>query len=443
MIRYTTNTASLSRHFASIAVALMLSIVMFSLAVSVHAFNSGSDGSDGALDYTPFAQGPVTVIFDPTDPSTFDHPTAPNSARRLDPDGDNIYHFTTITIPSGVTVRLRADTPLGSRAVHWLASGAVQIDGAIDLNGERGQDGNNIPIFTSAVAGAGGYYGGISRATLWPASDGFGPGAGRSVVGNAGGGAGHATVGGGKTVARGIAYGNDFLLPLLGGSGGSGGAFIIPSGGGGAGGGALLIASSVSITLNAALVSANGGLGGSFNNRTGSGGGGGSGGAIRLMAPTISGTGNLRATGGSGGRDAGGGSNGRIRLEAFNHQFTGSVIPTPRVVTPGPIILPTVGVPSVRVVSIGGIPLPAQPIGSFITPDVTVGADTVGLEIEASFIPLGTVVTLQIFSEGAGAQTVDSTPLAGTLENSSATATAILPHGFSRFYVQASWQTAP
>ena len=137
---------------------------------------------------------PVVVIFNPTDPTTFDNPTSPDPTRQLDPDEDNIYHFTTITVPAGVTVRLRSDTPLGSRGVHWLASGAVQIDGSINLDGEKGKSwAGNIQIFTAAVAGAGGYNGGIGRGNLWGASAGFGPGAGQSGAG--GSGAGHASQG--------------------------------------------------------------------------------------------------------------------------------------------------------------------------------------------------------------------------------------------------------
>ena len=73
-------------------------------------------------------------------------------------------------------------------------------------------------------------------------------------------------------------------------------------------------------------------------------------------------------------------------------------------------------------------------------PDVTLDdASTVLLEIEARNIPLGTVVHLTITPETGSAQTVDSTPLAGTLELSSATAVMTIPHGFSRFLVKASW----
>ena len=54
-------------------------------------------------------------------------------------------------------------------------------------------------------------------------------------------------------------------------------------------------------------------------------------------------------------------------------------------------------------------------------------------------VPLGTVVHLVLTSENRDRVEVDSTPLAGTLEASTATASLTIPPGFSRFTVQASW----
>jgi hypothetical protein len=211
-------------------------------------FDSGSTGADGAL---AFPATPGTVVFDPR---AFDPP--------LDPDGDNVYHFTTVTIPAGVTVRLASGALPEGRPVVWLASGAVQIDGVLDLNGSDGHADNQTPL--PAVPGAGGYSGSAGGTTVTPARNGNGPGGGRAAASRHGGGAGHAAAGGGSTSTGtpGGAYGNEFLLPLLGGSGGAGGARGAQNGsGGGAGGGAILIASSVSIALNGS-VTARGGRGG-------------------------------------------------------------------------------------------------------------------------------------------------------------------------------------
>ena len=232
----------------------------------------------------------------------------------------------------------------------------------------------------------------------------------------------------------GAAYGNEFLLPLLGGSGGAGGAAC----GGGAGGGALLIASSVSIAVNGTIGAGGGNTGsGGFCNNHVYLGGGGSGGAIRLMAPIISGTGSI----GTGGGGTFSGSPDRIRLEAFQHLFPSSnTNPTANFVTPGIVFIPPALAPSVRVVRVAGVDVPENSTGSFAMPDVTLdNVSAVVVEIEARNIPVGTVVRLSISSETGPQQMVQSTPLAGTMQVSNATATMTLPHGFSRFSVQANW----
>src|SRR5712692_255862 len=190
-----------------------------SRSVRAQPVDSGSNGSDGVLDFTGQSG---TVVFNP---ASFNPPK--------DPDGDHIFHFMTITIPAGVTVRLSAQQI--NAPVFWLASGAVQIDGVIDLNGEDGHDAAAIQVPSSP--GSGGFGGGVGGP---PPQLGNGPG-GATIPG---GSAGYVTV------ANGQVYGNDFLLPLIGGSGGAGGNAGADSAGGGAGGGALLIASSVSITVN-------------------------------------------------------------------------------------------------------------------------------------------------------------------------------------------------
>jgi hypothetical protein len=78
-------------------------------------------------------------------------------------------------------------------------------------------------------------------------------------------------------------------------------------------------------------------------------------------------------------------------------------------------------------------------------PDVTISKNTpVSVDIEATGVPSGTVVTLQVFSQTPTDITVVNMPtaqatLAGTLQSSTATATFIFPYGFSRGFVRASW----
>jgi len=247
---------------------------------TAHAFDSGSTGADGALDFSGSPPGTV-IEFDPT---TFTPP--------LDPDGDSIYHFTSITIPAYVTVKLRADEA-GSAPIFWLATQAVIIDGTLDLSGEDGHDASPAAPRTVSIPGPGGFGGGIGGLppTIDP-QDGFGPGAGVTVLASGFSRiAGHATAGCSTCTNT---YGNAFLLPFIGGSGGGGnGDDSRPGSGGGAGGGAILIASSVSIRVNGQVL-ADGGVQGGFS----SGeifGGRGSGGAIRLAAPSFDGNGAISA----------------------------------------------------------------------------------------------------------------------------------------------------
>jgi hypothetical protein len=399
---------------------VILAVILGGSALGAQTFNSGSNGSDGALDLTGQSG---TLVFNP---ASFNPP--------LDPDHDNVYHFTTITIPSNVTVKLTGDV-LGSKPVVWLASGAVNLGGGISLSGGAGHGFSSSLL--PAKAGAGGYPGGTGETASQSWKPGQGPGAARGP----GGGGGHATSGNGAPPGLdGPAYGNDFLLPLVGGSGGAGGTF--PGSGGGGGGGALLIASSVSITY--VNIDASGGDAGGASSASTSGGGG-SGGAIRLIAPiiqNISGGGTLLARGGQGYSFSGtsAGSPGRIRLEAFQINISsGTLDPAPSTGTPGPVF-PPASAPAVRIVSIAGVAVPANPTASFVTPDVTLdNTTTATIQLAGSKVPVGTIVHLTLTPETGAIVNVDSTPLAGTFDSSTATASVTIPHGFSRFSVQASW----
>jgi hypothetical protein len=411
-----------SRVFSQSSQKLLVAIALVvlsrgSLLVHAQTFDSGSNGTDGALNLTT----PGTIEFDP---KSFNPP--------LDPDGDNIYHFTTINIAAGVTVRLSAKFLNGS--VVWLALEAVQINGTIDLNGETGHPNTNfLSDRKPSLPGAGGYAGGVGGNGNSPPHAGSGPGGGAISFTQPYSGSG------------GTFTGNSFLIPLIGGSGG-GGAFdargLQFGPGGGAGGGALLIASSIAITVNGTIL-ANGGhgarttIGGSFYPS----GGGGSGGAIRLVAPALAGTGALSVQRGDS-PDGPSSNTGRIRLEAFQNTFTGSISPDTSIRTlgsPFALFLPTI-TPSVRVVSVDGKSVPSNPTGSFTMPDITINKSVAVLvNIAANNIPPGTVVKLYISSENASDQTVDSTPLAGTPTTSTATASVTLPPGFSRGFVRATW----
>lgn len=389
-------------------------------------FDSGSDGSDGALALTT----PGVVVFDPV-------------VLGLDSDGDGVYHFTTITIDISAIVQLRSEV-LGTRPVIWLAQNDIVIDGTLRLQGEEAFDTPGL-----ARGGAGGFDGGAGLSPTRAAQPGAGPGGGLpgSLLGSPGGGAGHVLEGGGTSCSPpdcgdgGEPYGNSFLQPLLGGSGGAGAGGTTVNGvdsgrPGGGGGGAILLASSTRIALNGSIVAYGGG--------GEDGSGGGSGGSARLVAPTVEGGGSIDVRGGPGGvgnETGGNGSAGRVRIESYDPPNF-SIDPAEadvRYATPGNV-LPSAEAPFVRIAAIDGVAAPASPSGSYAPADVTVdAAGPITIALEASNIPLGTEIQLRLNSEDEGALEVTSTPLVGTVEASTATATISLPPGFSRFTLSATW----
>lgn len=54
-------------------------------------------------------------------------------------------------------------------------------------------------------------------------------------------------------------------------------------------------------------------------------------------------------------------------------------------------------------------------------------------------IPVGTVVTLNLYSELAPDQTLICNPLAGTIASSTATCSATFPYSFTRILASANW----
>lgn len=383
-------------------------------------FTSGSTGQDGALDFctNPPAQG-TTIVFNP---ATLTPALSPRAAQ--------IYNFTTICIPAGITVMLSGQILNGP--VWWLSQGNVTINGTLDLSGQKGNDeSSDTGLRTPSIPGPGGYSGGTgtftSGTTTSPAQPGNGPGGG-AILGNGG-----------------TFSGNSFLVPLVGGSGGAGinpciaSAFSVgPTGG--AGGGALVLASSSSITVNGSI-NANGGNGGvgdaGANTIVCSNtGGGGSGGAIRLVANTIGGSGTLSVAGGNGGQ----GTSGATRLEAFTLNFTGSFSGPFTEGAPASVFLPTIP-PTLQVTSVNGVTLTQPTSGSLQTPDATINSATpVTITIQTTGIPPGTVLTLLVYGASNGStQAVQTTALQGTLQSATASASAIFPSGLSLKLVKATW----
>lgn len=309
---------------------------------------------------------------------------------------NGIWNFTTINVPPGVTIAFRknaANTP-----VRWLATGDVNIEGTLNVSGQRGD--NSLPLGVVAQGGPGGFAGG--RGAVRRDQSG-------SLVGAPGQGPGGGLPGTSRQTSPNErdgqngnfgdagspgAYGNVFIQPLVGGSGGGGGASDenTNGGNGGGGGGAIFIASSRDITVNGAI-EANGGdiewTGASYGGR-------GSGGAILLRADRISGTGRLDAFGGNTGH-----LNGRIRLEAFYRQLAGQTRPVS--VNSAPIAntdFNTLG--SLTVTRIAGNNVPPVPSGNTLTPDVIfTSAGPIAVTVQGAGIPVGTPVRLRVTtSEG-------------------------------------------
>lgn len=381
-----------------LSIFLSIFLLLFLSNSNAGQFNSGSTGADGA--------------FNPTT----------NTELQLPPDG--IFNFTTVNIPSGVTVTFKknaANTP-----VYILATGDVTIAGAIRVNATAA---NSIQ---PGVGGSGGFDGGFGGVQSSIGGKGVGPGGGNPSGANPSGCGGARGGYGGKFSG---AYGNNELLPLIGGSGGGGGGGgEYTGGGGGGGGGALLIASSTKINITGTITT-NGGSGASGI----TGGGGGSGGAIKLVADVIYGNGAISAAGGSGG--AGGpyscfgplyyangenGGDGRIRLEANTINRTAGTTPGYTFGYPGAVFV--ANMPTLQIASIGGVNVSSNPTGSYASPDIKLPAGTtnpVAVTLSASNIPVGTTVTVSVIPQFGSATNVNTT-LSGTSSSSTATASVNL-----------------
>jgi hypothetical protein len=386
----------MNRRLISSVAGIIISLIASSAA---YGFSSGSTGADGA--FSPTANVSLQV---------------PSSG---------VFNFTTVTIPSGVTVTFVGNA--SNTPVYMLATGDVTIAGTLSVNGA---DANSM---YPGNAGPGGFNGGIGGNVGLSGGNGLGPGGGgpsspaNDTVNGGGGGGGFGASGSNAVSVStwsvggtgGAAYGNAEIQPMIGGSGGGGGAgWALGSatgGAGGGGGGAIVIASSGTLTVSGSIT-ANGGAGGGSTGAYAGCGGGGSGGAIRLMANTISGEGVISAVGGAGSNsgceegdgDGGNGSVGRVCFEANAVTRTSNANPPQSYSIPSTVFV--TNAPTLTITSIGGAAVPGSPSGTYGTPDVILPAGTtnpVTVNVSATNIPPGTTVT------------VTSTPQYGSPSNSS------------------------
>jgi hypothetical protein len=381
-------------------------VLLLLWALPVSAQTTFSSGSTGAL-------GP----FNPTT----------NTTVTLPPDG--VLNYTTINIPSGVTVtfvRNAANTP-----VTMLATGDVTIAGTINVEGSKGSGAgtSTAAVNPGGLGGPGGFAGGQGG------SRGLTQNAGSAGQGPGGGGAGESGTYGAPALFV-------SLVPLFGGSGGGGspGDSSVAGTSGGGGGGSIVIASSTKIVVSGSI-QANGGDDGegpelpfgvcAFI------GGAGSGGAIRLVAPEITVSGSLRATGGTsrggGGAVCGSGGVGRIRIEAV---VSGLIAPTtPSASTSntlGPITANStpalINLPTLTISTVGGTAAPATPTGSYSTADVLLPTGTtnpVPVTLAAQNIPLSTVFTVKLIPQFANPNTATCANTSGSFSVSTCTANTL------------------
>jgi len=404
--------------------AMVFLIVCCRLTVDAQGgFVSGSTGADGA--FNPTANVAVTL---------------PESG---------VFNFTTINIPTNVTVRFGKNSR--NTPVTLLATGNVTIAGTIDVSGSHGA------AILGGPGGPGGFSGGnggpVTGGTGYsPGVSGDGPGGGGggggtapNAVGSAGGGgfsnsglgglASSNQVGAEFIIVNGAGgprYGLPSLVPLIGGSGGGGEVGrLSPGAGGGGGGGALLIASSgnINFTSNPSQIIATGGNGTAFN----IGSAGGSGGAVRLIGNLISGTLRIDA-GGGGGFNGGNGAGGYIRIEAFDTSALQlSLSGSPRVSISTPKTAVPANLPVIVITSVAGIAPPTAPGGSLQGgPDIILPANQpnpVTVALTAANVPLGTTLQVALTPENGARVITQSSALAGTLATSMASASVSIPDG--------------
>lgn len=389
------------------AVALLLLSAQAALGQS---FSSGSTGADNQFN--------------------------PTASQTIPVRSGGVYHYTTVNIPAGVTIRYSGNA--NNDPLVILASGDVTINGAIVVSGFDGANVSSEAPALGGVGGPGGFDGGTSAfqnsASFFAPSAGQGPGGGAAGVSGV---AGQPGSYGAPTSFVG-------LTPLFGGSGGGGGwPFSSQSASGSGGGGAVLIASSTRITVNGAI-RANGANAVTNNTACSTYGGAGSGGAIRLVAPEIAGGGGnsvLSALGGIGSCGNGQAGVGRIRLEATSlSAFTGLTNPTPSIANaPGPVSPggnpALANAPTLAIASVGGTAVPATPTASYSVPDITLApgtANPIPVVVNVTNTPVGspTEIKVRLIPRGtASTVTIPAASHTGTFASSSATANVTLSVG--------------
>lgn len=386
-------------------VALAIMLMNLTLRAQV---STGSDGSDGALIVT----------------------TSTNIDMTSRPSG--IYQYTSVYITNFATVSFTPNA--NNTPVVWLVQGDAIISGTVNLSAT-----NNFGA-AGGAGGPGGYRGGSGISPV-----GQGPGGGSALVHSnssivRAGNASYGTLGSltnscfnSSNGTPGSVYGNNYLIPLLGGSGGGGISNSCGGIGGSGGGGAILIAAAGQIQLNGAI-----NCRGGFANSSLScasivyWGGVGSGGAVRLVASTITGSGTINTASGESCTGAIGGQ-GRVRFDTYQNNFTGTV--TNGVFSQGSqfVLIPASGAGAqLYIASVAGLPVSSTPSGVVITPDVFISAlqtNPVPVLVQCASLPLNTPITVTVTPLSGTPVSVTVSNLTGSVASSTATALIRMPRG--------------
>lgn len=388
----------------------------------------GADGTDGSLivDNTTLDIDLSKAVTGKWDDAGGDHDGDKLGDGVYDPEKwAVVFKYDAVELKRNAVVRFK---PHPSNApVIWLVTKDVTIrDSAYVSLGGQNWTGRGV-----AAGGPGGFRGGAAflEKDRNEGGGGMGPGGGhyddkRSY--RSGSYSGPDTAYG-----DGITYGNERIIPLIGGSGGgaSRGSYAWSGAGGG---GAILIAAQRTIDLPSANgIFANGGGGPS-------GYGSGSGGAIRLISDRLAGSAYLQAAAG------GYGSAGRIRVEANEITYNGASTPkfsfSRDEFTTAELWLDD-SRPFVRVAKIGGKSVPDDPSSRLDFPHADVSIreqQNITVEIDAWNVPSDWIVTVRAVPKSGFVTITSASRKSGDDKRSTWTADVSLGDGFSAIQVRAS-----
>ena len=387
-------------------------LLLFAGPASAQLYESGSTG----------ALGPLT----PTEDTVVPLPE------------DGVLHYSVIDIPEGVTVTF--DRNPHNTVVWLLASDAVTIAGTVDVSGSAGISSSGLSGI-SALGGVGGP-GASDGASVFGTTGmwGLGPGSGAGNNGSLTRGSGGASpvqdgkkAGSASAGPGGEAFGDSGYQLLHGGSGGgSANGFA-----GGGGGGGIIIASSISITVDGAVL-ARGGPG------WGNAGAGGAG-FVRLAAPEIGGLGTLDALAnlncGASGQGACGG-NGMVRVESYSLTGDLEANAAPSLILALPlksVPYPATQRPRLQIAQIADkTPIAGTNKGHAMqAPGVSLPeSGTVTVVVSAQFVDPGTTVVVVVNALGKG-RTLYTATLEGSFASSSGSVDVLVPAAHDQGLIEA------